>query len=429
MKRYLFSSILSACLLFVGMSLRADQDANSLRADLDASDQQKFSLRVDLDVSALQQFMKVANAVVLDSLHLSATQEIGYDDNIDETARSHRSGSWFTKTRIDGDLTRSRDNTSVGLEMGLAYEHYFHKGKNDDTRDFSYHLYPVLNGTYKLGRNTLMVHMLSKYERQELDRSQRTNTMVAINGIYLGWSTQLTGKAVLAATADYKNTHYSKNTYSGYNKQVYGINFTPYWNYSARTLLGLNAGIHRTSYNHPGRNHDNMNRYNFGTYTNYILNSRTAVFAEVGAEKTSYSKHSISNANYNKDYDMYFKGGVMYTASEDVALKLQIEKSKEDSWCSGSRGGRVEYSANASAIWQMTGKLTMTNNLGFVYADEKTSNGDIKEYTYGLLFTYRLRQNMILMAAWKLRIADYSNRDSYNYVDNEYRLGLTWYIK
>lgn len=406
MKKYLFSSILSACLLFAGASLSAEEE-----------------------VSTLQQFMEVANVVVIDALHLSATQEVGYEDNVDETARSHRSGSWFTKTRVDGDITRSRDNTSYGLEMGLAYEHYFHKGKNDDTRDFSYYLTPVLNGSYKLGRNTLMVHLTSKYERQELDRSQRTNTMVAVNGIRLGWSTQLTGKTVLAATADYKNTHYSKNAYSGYNKQVYGIRFNPYWNCSARTRLGAVAGVERTSYNHPGRIHDNMNRFNFGAYTNYILSSRTTVFAEAGAEKTAYSKHSVSHKNYDKGYDMYFKAGTTYVATEDLTLKFQLGKSKEDSWCSGARGGRVEYRADASAIWKLTGKLTMTNSLGFVYADEKTSNGDVNEYVYGLRFAYQLRENMMLMAAWKLRINDYQHRDSDNYVDNEYRLGLTWNIK
>lgn len=381
------------------------------------------------EASTLQVFMESLNIELLDEVRLTLGQEFGYEDNVDERPRSQRSGNWSTETKLDLVLSRAVDTTSLGLAAGVSYAHDFHKGENDDNKGLSYYISPLVDGTYKMGRHTFMLGGSSRYESQELDRSNRTNVMTATNHIQGGWSMDLTGKTTLAVTADYKNIHYGDSKNDDYDRQLYGAKFAPYLNVSQRTRLGVLAGIERTEYVHHTL-HDDSNRYTFGLYGYYTLTERTKVYAEGGAERLAYQDGTISSRNSQENYEPYLTLGASYAASDSLLLSAKLARSTEDSLASDTRGNRSEYSASFDAAWKVTGKMVITNQFAFAYQDEKAGNADENEYAYGLIVKYQATPTLRLSAGYLLTIGDYDNkvRSRRDYVDNEFRFGLSWEI-
>ena len=413
MKKSLFTRILPAIAMACAMNIFA--------ADM------VYNPSVENE-STLETFLENASVLLDSSLHLDMNQTFGYNDNVDEDARSHRSSSWFSQTNVNADLVYNLDaSNSFGLRAGVGYKPYFHRSKNDDTKGLSYYFGPVLNGSYTFGKNTLMVKAVSEYKATELDRSKRVTTMEAINGINLGWSNDITGKTTLALTADYTNKHFSDREYKGYNNQVYGVKFAPYWTASDRLRIGAVAGAERTSYNHKDL-HDDKNRFNFGLYSYYQLSARTNIFAEAGAEQTKYQSNTVSKAASDDKFKFYAKAGLNYTASDDLNFRFAIGRSQEDSWGYAARGLRSEYKANLSATWQLTGKLTMTNAFAYKFNDEKTAKSDSDEYGYNLIFKYKYSDSISIKAGYSIDIVDYDHRKG-DYVENEFSVGMTWAIK
>lgn len=404
MSKSLFARILPAVALVCGMGLFANDEP-----------------------STLQTFMENANVLLDSSLHLDLSQSLNYNDNVDEDGRPHRSGNWSTKTSLDASIIKNFNNNSFGVKGGVAYKHDFHKGKNDDSKGFTYYVAPILNGNYRFGRNVLRLTAISEYKSTELDRSQRMTVMEAINGATLAWSNEITGKTVLALTADYKNKHFSDSKFKSYNNQVYGVKFAPYWNASERTRVGMTLAAQRTQYNH-NEAHDNMNRYNVGAYTHYQVTSRTNVFVEVGAEQIKYEHGTISKRNSDDGFKFYAKAGANYIATDDIKFRFDFSRSQEDSWGVNARGLRTEYSASAAALWKLTGKLTMVNKFSYDFADEKSSTSDADEYDYSLNFSYKFNDSLSFNAGYSLTIVDYDHKKG-DYLVNEIGIGATWRIK
>ena len=74
--------------------------------------------------------------------------------------------------------------------------------------------------------------------------------------------------------------------------------------------------------------------------------------------------------------------------------------------------------------------MVLTNQFAFAYQDEKAGNADENEYAYGLIVKYQATPTLRLSAGYLLTIGDYDNkvRSRRDYVDNEFRFGLSWEI-
>ena len=380
------------------------------------------------DESTLETYLDRSLRFIPNDVSLTLSQEIRYNDNIDEARRSDRSGSFISNTAAKASITRTIDKFTYGLEGGVSYEHYFHKRKNDDGKGFSYSFAPIALGSFDFDRIGAMLSFQSSYRNEEVDASDTTTTMVARNTVKLALQREFTGKTGIVVTGDYTNVHYSKSEFKDLNYQNYGVVAAPYFNYSPKTKLGMTFGAERRSYNHSSKtDHSNYNKYKVGVYGNYAATDRSRLFAEGGFTKIDYQDGSLASKDDSSDkwYD-YITVGAAYQAFEDLSFLLRLSRDITDSFGANAHGIRVTYRGALTATWNITGKLDFVPGVMASYNDERTSDDDFYEFMLDFLLRYNFNAHWNFYAGYNIEHNRFKHNDEKNFVENELRVGATW---
>lgn len=380
------------------------------------------------DESTLETYLDRSLRFIPNDVSLTLSQEIRYNDNIDEARRSDRSGSFISNTSARGSITRTIDKFTYGIEGGVSYEHYFHKRKNDDGKGFSYSFAPIALGSFDFDRIGAMLSFHSSYRTEEVDASDTTTTMVARNSVKLALQREFTGKTGLVVTFDYNNVHYSKNKFKEYNYQNYGVVAAPYYNYSPKTKIGMTFGAERRSYNHSSDDgHADYNKYKVGIYGNYAASDRSRLFAEAGLTKLDYKDGSLSSKGKDSDdWHNYVTVGAIYQAFEDLSFRLRLSRDANDSFAANAHGVRVTYRSALTATWNITGKLDFVPGFMAAYHDERTTNDDFYEFMLDFLLRYNFNAHWNFYAGYNIEHNRFKHNDDKNFVENELRVGATW---
>lgn len=384
-----------------------------------------FSLEAaSTDGNVLMEYLMRSAMLVPNDLSLSLSQEFRYNDNIDETSRGSRSGSWINETSASLALTRDVDHFTYGLKLNGGYEHYFHRRKDDDTSDFSYSIAPVMLGELPFLGGKLMISMSSSHDRENIDDSRSQTTGVFRNNLKLAWDCQLTAHISVITAGTLESERYTESQFKDLDNEKYGVSVSPAYRYSDRTRGGATFGIARNSYRRH-TSHDDYDDVKIGAFVEHLVSERTATWIEGGATRLYYKNNSVSDRNdHSNDWEPYFRVRAAYQALDDLSFGLALSRDIDDSSSVGARGPRVVYELAATTTWEATARLTLVHKLGFSRKDEKICRDDYDRYESDLQLRYRGGHGMTYYAGWNFSDACYKPRSSRNYVENEWRIGL-----